>query len=248
MTECKVLRNIRHRNLVKILTSCSSLDSKGEDFKALVFEFMPNGSLDDRLHPPMEAHNHSRKLSLLQRLNIAIDVASALDYLHYHCYAPIVHCDFKPSNILLDGDMTAHVSDFGLTRLLLDPDDNSSQAQTSTIGIKRSIGYVAPEYGMGGSTTIQGDMFSCGILLLEMFTGKRPIDQMFTENLNLHNFAKAALSIHLMQILDPKLLLKEEQSEEIDERAIKGPSHRTNKLQDCIKPKLKLHSSAPWNR
>ncbi|XP_042505633.1 probable LRR receptor-like serine/threonine-protein kinase At3g47570 [Macadamia integrifolia] len=144
MAKCKALRNIRHRNLVKILTLCSSLDSKGEEFKALVYEFMPNGSLYDWLYLPMEAHDHSRNLSLLQRLNIAIDVASALDYRHYHCYGTIVHCDLKPSNVLLDSNMTAHVSDFGLGRLLLEPNDNSSQTQTSTIGIKGSIGYTAP--------------------------------------------------------------------------------------------------------
>ncbi|XP_042483540.1 LRR receptor-like serine/threonine-protein kinase EFR [Macadamia integrifolia] len=237
MAECKALRNIRHRNLVKILTSCSSLDSKGKDFKALVYEFMPNGSLDVWLHFSVEAHNHSRNLSLLQRLNIAIDVASALDYLHYHCYVPIVHCDLKPSNVLLDSDMTAHVSDFGLARLLLELDDNSSQTQTSTIGIKGSIGYAAPEYGMGGKATIQGDVFSYGILLLEMFTGKRPTDKMFTDGLNLHNFAKAALSLDMMQILDPTLLPNEEHGEEIEEEAInqaEGPSRRIDKWQDCI--------------
>ncbi|XP_042514263.1 putative receptor-like protein kinase At3g47110 [Macadamia integrifolia] len=144
IAECKALRNTRHQNLVKILTSCSSLDSKGKDFKALVYEFMPNGSLDDWLHLPMVAHNHSRSLSLVQRLNIALDVASALDYLHYHCYAPIVHCDLKPSNVLLDNDKIAHVGDFGLARLLSNPDDDSSQTQTSTTGIKGSIGYAAP--------------------------------------------------------------------------------------------------------
>ncbi|XP_043694407.1 probable LRR receptor-like serine/threonine-protein kinase At3g47570 [Telopea speciosissima] len=235
MVECKALRNIRHRNLVKILTSCSSIDSKG--FKALVYEFMPNGSLDDWLHMSVEAHNHSRNLDFLQRLNITIDVASALDYLRYNSYAPIVHCDLKPSNVLLDRDMTAHVNDFGLARLLLETDDNSSQTQTSTIGIKGSIGYAAPEYGMGGRATIQGDVFSYGILLLEMFTGKRPIDQMFTDDLNIHNYSMTALPVHVMQILDPTLLPEEEQSEQIEEIAInriEGPSHRTNQLQDCI--------------
>ncbi|XP_043694957.1 probable LRR receptor-like serine/threonine-protein kinase At3g47570 [Telopea speciosissima] len=237
MTECEALRNIRHRNLVKIITTCSSLDSKGKDFKAFIYEFMPNRSLDDWLHLPVEAHNHSRNLSILQRLNIAIDVASAFVYLHYYCYAPIVHCDLKPSNVLLDRDMTAYVSDFGFARLLLESDDNSSQTQTSTTGIKGSIGYAAPEYGMGGMATIQGDVFSYGILLLEMFTGKRPTDQMFTNDLNLHNFAKAALPVHVMQILDPTFLPKEEQNEEIEEVATnrnEGPSQMTDQLQDCI--------------
>ncbi|XP_042483199.1 probable LRR receptor-like serine/threonine-protein kinase At3g47570 [Macadamia integrifolia] len=237
MVECEALRNIRHRNLVKILTSCSSLDSKGKDFKALVYEFMPNGSLDDWLHSSTEAQNHSRNLSFLQRLNIAIDVASALDYLHYHCYIPIVHCDLKPSNVLLDNDMTAHVSDFGLARLLLEPDNNSSHAQTSTIGIKGSIGYAAPEYGVCGKATIQGDVFSFGILLLEMYTGKRPTNKIFTDDFNLHNFARAAFPIQVMQISDPTLLPNEEHGEEIGVEAInktEGPSHRVDKLQDCI--------------
>ncbi|XP_043694413.1 LRR receptor-like serine/threonine-protein kinase EFR [Telopea speciosissima] len=237
IADCEALRNIRHRNLVKILTSCSSIDSKRKDFKALVYEFMPNRSLDDWLHLPVEAHNHSRNLNLLQRLNIAIDVASDLNYLHYNCHAPIGHCDLKPSNVLLDIDMIAHVSDFGLARLLLEPDDNSSETQTSTIGIKGSIGYATPEYGMGGRATIHGDVFSYGILLLEIFTGKRPTDQMFTDDLNLHNFAKAALPAHVMQILDPTFLSREKQTEEIEEvvtNRMEGPSHRTDQLQDCI--------------
>ena len=82
-------------------------------------------------------------LSLCQRLNIAIDVAYALDYLHNHFVQPIIHCDLKPSNILIDNDMVAHVSDFGLARLISTVTD-SSQKQTSTIGIKGSIGYAAP--------------------------------------------------------------------------------------------------------
>ncbi|XP_042483208.1 putative receptor-like protein kinase At3g47110 [Macadamia integrifolia] len=144
IAECKALRNICHQNLVKILASCSSLDSKGKDFKALFYKFMPNGSLDDWLHLPMVAYNHSRSLNFVQRLNIALDVASALDYLHYHCYAPIIHCDLKQSNVLLDNDKIAHVGDFGFARLLSNPDDDSSQTQTSTTRIKGSIGYAAP--------------------------------------------------------------------------------------------------------
>uniref|UniRef100_A0A2N9FDD8 non-specific serine/threonine protein kinase n=1 Tax=Fagus sylvatica TaxID=28930 RepID=A0A2N9FDD8_FAGSY len=206
--ECNVLRNIRHRNLVKILTCCSSMDYSGNQFKALVFEFITNGSLDIWLHPEIDNEDQSRVLSLLQRLNVAIDVASALDYLHNHSMQPIIHCDLKPSNILLDNDMVAHVCDFGLARLL-SIITNSSQKQTSTIGIKGSIGYVAPEYGMGSEPSTEGDVYSYGVLLLEMFLGKRPTDEMFKDDLNLHNFVKMALPDRLVQIVDPTLLPKE---------------------------------------
>nr|XP_023896911.1 probable LRR receptor-like serine/threonine-protein kinase At3g47570 [Quercus suber] len=115
--ECKALRNIRHQNLVKVLTACLSIDYEGHDFKALVYEFLENGNLEEWLHPTPRIHEalkEPKSLSLLQRLNIAIDVASALDYLHHHCQVPIVHCDFKPSNVLLDYEIIGHVGDFGL--------------------------------------------------------------------------------------------------------------------------------------
>ena len=143
MAKCNALQNIQHQNLVKILTCCSSIDYSGNQFKALVFEFMKNGSLDVWLHPELDDENQSRNLNLLQRLNIAIDVAFAIDYLHNHSVQPIIHCDLKPSNVLLDNDMVAHVSDFGLARLL-SITTNSPGKQTSTTGIKGSIGYAAP--------------------------------------------------------------------------------------------------------
>lgn len=145
--ECEALRNIRHRNLVKVLSACSGVDYQGNDFKAIVYEFMINGSLEEWLHPiPKEDDQQAkrRRLNFLQRLNIAIDIASVLDYLHHHCQTPIVHCDIKPSNILLDDEMTGHVGDFGLTRLLLNRTNNFSSNQTSSIGLKGSIGYTPP--------------------------------------------------------------------------------------------------------
>lgn len=127
-TECEVLRNLRHRNLTKVISSCSK-----PDFKALVLEYMPNGSLENWLNSDQYSF-----LNLLQRLDIMIDVASALDYLHNGYSTPVVHCDLKPSNVLLDEDMVAHVSDFGIAKLL---GMDKSMTQTQTFA---TIGYMAP--------------------------------------------------------------------------------------------------------
>ena len=141
MAECQALRSIRHRNLVKIITSCAGVDFQGNDFEALVYEFMVNGSLEEWLHPNREA---LKNLNLLQRLSIAVDVASALDYLHHYCETPIVHCDLKPSNVLLDGELTAHVGDFGLAKFLPEAANNLSSNQSSSVGVKGTVGYAAP--------------------------------------------------------------------------------------------------------
>lgn len=144
LTECMALRGVRHRNLVKIITCCSSLDHQGNEFKALVFKYMENASLEEWFHSEIEGRNHLKLfLSVVQRLNVAIDIAYGLHYLHCECDPPIIHCDIKPSNVLLDNDMVAHVSDFGLARLL-ETTIAPSQSQTSTIGLKGTIGYAAP--------------------------------------------------------------------------------------------------------
>ena len=114
MAECNVLGKMKHRNLVKILTCCSSVDYNGEDFKAIVFEFMPIGSLENMLHDNDGSRNHN--LSLTQMVDIALDVAHALDYLHNNTEQAVVHCDIKPSNVLLDDYVVAHLGDFGLAR------------------------------------------------------------------------------------------------------------------------------------
>ncbi|KAG2300030.1 hypothetical protein Bca52824_036502 [Brassica carinata] len=192
MAECESFKGIRHRNLVKLLTVCSSLDSEGNEFRALVYEFMPKGSLDTWLQQPEE--DLSRALTLPEKLNVAIDVGSALEYLHVHCHDPIAHCDLKPSNVLLDDDLTAHVGDFGLARLLYKFDRESFLSQFSSAGVRGTIGYAPPEYGMGGQPSTKGDVYSFGILVLEMFTGKKPTDESFSGDYNLHSYAKLVLS------------------------------------------------------
>ncbi|XP_010426204.1 PREDICTED: probable LRR receptor-like serine/threonine-protein kinase At3g47570 isoform X2 [Camelina sativa] len=208
MAECESLKDIRHRNLVKLLTACASIDFQGNEFRALIYEFMPNGSLDMWLHPKEveEISRPSRTLTLLERLNIAIDVASVLDYLHVHSHEPIAHCDLKPSNVLLDDDLTAHVSDFGLARLLLKFDQGSFFNQLSSAGVRGTIGYAAPEYGTGGQPSIYGDVYSFGVLLLEMFTGKRPTNELFGGNFTLHKYTKSALPERVLEIADEWIL------------------------------------------
>ncbi|KAJ0657996.1 putative protein kinase RLK-Pelle-LRR-XII-1 family [Helianthus annuus] len=200
MAECEALRNIRHRNLVKVITACSSIDFQANEFKALVYDFMPNGSLESWLY------SIDRTLGLVQRISIIKDVACALDYLHCRCGNIIVHCDLKPSNILLDDDMVAHVGDFGLAKILSLEEGSNGNANNSSI-IRGTVGYAPPEYGLGNEVSTSGDMYSYGILLLEMLTGKKPVDPMFDGGLSLHSYARSALSDGcVLQIVDPMLL------------------------------------------
>ena len=116
------------------------MDHKGNDFKAIVYEYMTKGSLEEWLHQNAE---QQRTLKFGKRLEIVNGIASALHYLHYECEKPIVHCDLKPSNILLDDDMVAHVTDFGIAKLVSDI-GSTSDKDTSTVGIKGTIGYAPP--------------------------------------------------------------------------------------------------------
>ncbi|KAL3718037.1 hypothetical protein ACJRO7_003212 [Eucalyptus globulus] len=208
--ECEVLKNIRHRNLVKILTACSSVDFQGNEFKALVYEFMENDSLEEWLHPYLAPNGTPRHgLTFVQRLNIAFDVAWAVDYLHHQCQMEVIHCDLKPSNILLDAQMNGHVSDFGLAKIFPNAIGDLPVSQTSSIGLRGTIGYAPPEYGMGSEVSKDGDMYSYGVLLLEIFTGKRPTHDMFKDALNLHDYCAAALPERVAEIADQQLLFCE---------------------------------------
>ncbi|KDP34814.1 hypothetical protein JCGZ_11176 [Jatropha curcas] len=211
MSECQALKNVRHRNLLKLLSVCSSIDFEGNDFKALIYNFMANGSLEKWLHEHNVEEGESRYLKLIDRLNIAIDIATAIEYLHNGSSSTIIHGDLKPSNVLLDEEMTACIGDFGLAKIISTISDEVQpyQSSSSTV-IKGSVGYVALDYGMDGRMSIQGDVYSYGILLLEMFTRKRPTDDTFQDDLNLRTFVERSLPDKVIDILDPRIVSEEE--------------------------------------
>ncbi|ESR49576.1 hypothetical protein CICLE_v10030526mg [Citrus x clementina] len=192
--ECDMMKRIRHRNLIKIISSCSN-----DDFKALVLEYMPHGSLEKCLY------SSTNILDIFQRLNIMIDVASALEYLHFGYSVPIIHCDLKPSNVLLDDNMVAHLSDFGMAKPLLKEDQSLTQTQTLA-----TIGYMAPEYGREGRVSTNGDVYSFGIMLIETFTRKKPTDEIFSGEMTLKRWVNDLLPISVMEVVDANLLSQED--------------------------------------
>ncbi|KAL7139853.1 hypothetical protein ABFS83_09G081600 [Erythranthe nasuta] len=206
-SECKALRVARHRNLLKILSISVSIDFQMNDFMALIFRFKASGSLEEWLHQSI------RYIPLMKRVDIAIDIASAVEYLHNGTgsNSAIVHGDLKPSNVLLDDDMTAHVGDFGLAKVISDISTNfAADESASSIAVKGTIGYIAPEYGMSGVISTQGDVYSYGILLLEMFTNVRPTSEALSSNdQNLHSYVRNCLPNRSMEVLDPFVVLNE---------------------------------------
>ncbi|XP_073359140.1 uncharacterized protein [Aegilops tauschii subsp. strangulata] len=186
--ECGVLRRTRHRNLVRVVTTCTQ-----PDFHAIVLPLMTNGSLESHLYP--RDGGPGRGMDLAWLVAIAGDIAEGLTYLHHYAPVRVVHCDLKPSNVLLDDDMMAVVADFGIARLVKDmgDDDNTGSADpcNSTAGLLQgSVGYIAPEYGLGGHPSTEGDVYSFGVMLLEMITRKRPTDVLFQEGLTLHGWVR----------------------------------------------------------
>ncbi|MBA0703784.1 hypothetical protein Golax_016085, partial [Gossypium laxum] len=165
--ELEILGSIKHINLVNMRGYCRFPASK-----LLIYDYLAMGSLDDFLH---ECKEEGRLLNWSARLKIAFGSARGLAYLHHDCCPKIVHRDIKSSNILLDENLEPHVSDFGLAQLLVDED-----AHVTTV-VAGTFGYLAPEYLQSGIATEKTDVYSFGVLLLELVTGKRPTDPTFAK-------------------------------------------------------------------
>uniref|UniRef100_A0A0E0L8R5 non-specific serine/threonine protein kinase n=1 Tax=Oryza punctata TaxID=4537 RepID=A0A0E0L8R5_ORYPU len=187
--ECEVLRRTRHKNLVRVITTCSTAT-----FHALVLPLMPHGSLEGHLYPP---EHGGAGLGFGRLMSVVRDVAEGLAYLHHYAPVRVVHCDLKPSNVLLDDDMRAVISDFGIAKLISGAgaaaagvDGESAPCNSITGLLQGSVGYIAPEYGLGGHPSPHGDVYSFGVMILELITGKRPTDVIFHEGLTLHDWVR----------------------------------------------------------
>ncbi|KAM0944574.1 putative protein kinase RLK-Pelle-LRR-XI-1 family [Dioscorea sansibarensis] len=189
--EVTTLGKIRHKNIVKLWCSCTH-----KDCKLLVYEYMPNGSLGDLLHS-----SKGRLLDWPMRYKIALDAAEGLSYLHHDCVPPIVHRDVKSNNILLDEEFRARVADFGVAK----PVEAIGKGLKSMSVIAGSCGYIAPEYAYTLRVNEKSDIYSFGVVILELVTGKPPVDPEFGEK----DLAKWVCSIldqkGLDHIIDPKL-------------------------------------------
>ncbi|XP_072981675.1 receptor protein kinase WSS1-like [Typha angustifolia] len=161
--EIDVLKKVRHRHLVALLGYCEN----GAE-RLLVYEYMPGGTLGQHLFDLHESGYSP--LTWKQRLTIALDVARGIEYLHSMAQETFIHRDLKPSNILLDKDMRAKVSDFGLVKLAT---DNGKSMMTRLAG---TFGYLAPEYAITGKVTTKVDVYAFGVILMELISGRKVLD------------------------------------------------------------------------
>lgn len=190
--EVKTLGSIRHRNIVRLLGYCSNNTTK-----LLMYDYMPNGSLGGLLHEMRGT------LDWEHRYNIILGAAQGLEYLHHHCVPAIVHRDVKANNILLGRHFEPYLADFGLAKLV-DSSDNYTKSSTNVAG---SYGYIAPEYGYMMKITEKSDVYSYGVVLLEVLTGKQAVDPSLREGMHLVDWVRETLEKKKdsVEVLDPRL-------------------------------------------
>ncbi|XP_022730984.1 leucine-rich repeat receptor-like protein kinase TDR isoform X2 [Durio zibethinus] len=189
LAEVDVLGNVRHRNIVRLLGCCCN-----RECTMLLYEYMPNGNLDDLLHGKNKGEN--LVADWVTRYKIALGVAQGICYLHHDCDPVIVHRDLKPSNILLDGEMEARVADFGVAKLI--------QSDESMSVIAGSYGYIAPEYAYTLQVDEKSDIYSFGVVLMEILSGKRSVDSEFGDGNSIVDWVRSKIKSKdgIIDILD----------------------------------------------
>ncbi|KAL9689695.1 hypothetical protein QQ045_010084 [Rhodiola kirilowii] len=193
MAEMETIGKIKHRNLVPLLGYCKV----GEE-RLLVYEYMKYGSLDDVLH---NRRKGGIKLNWAARRKIALGAARGLAFLHHNCIPHIVHRDMKSSNVLLDDHLEARVSDFGMARFMSVQDTHLSVSTLSG-----TPGYVPPEYYQSFRCSTKGDVYSYGVVLLELLTGKQPTDSPEFGDNNLVGWVMQHAKRKITDVFDPELL------------------------------------------
>ncbi|KAG6767228.1 hypothetical protein POTOM_028421 [Populus tomentosa] len=219
--EMETIGKIKHRNLVPLLGYCKV----GEE-RILVYEYMKYGSLEDVLHNQKKT---GIELNWAARRKIAIGAARGLTFLHHGCIPLIIHRDMKSSNVLLDENLEARVSDFGMARLMSTMDTHLS---VSTLA--GTPGYVPPEYYQSFRCSNKGDVYSFGVVLLELLTGKRPTDSSDFGDNNLVGWVKQHAKLRINDVFDP-VLLKEDPNLEME-------------LQQHLKVACACLDDRPWRR
>ncbi|WJX86271.1 hypothetical protein P8452_68604 [Trifolium repens] len=190
-SEAQLLTVVHHRNLVSLIGYCN----EGET-KALIYEYAANGNLQQHL-----LAENSKILNWNERLNIAVDAAQGLDYLHNGCKPPIMHRDLKPSNILLDDNMHAKIADFGLSRVF--GNDIDSHISTRPAG---TFGYIDPEFQRTGNTNKKNDIYSFGIILFELITGRKALERASGENIHILQWVLPTVKRgDIQNVVDPRL-------------------------------------------
>ncbi|XP_043705850.1 receptor-like serine/threonine-protein kinase ALE2 isoform X2 [Telopea speciosissima] len=194
IAEIEMLSRLHHRNLVKLIGICIE-----EHTRCLVYELVPNGSVESHLHGTEKMKG---PLDWDARMKIALGAARGLAYLHEDSNPRVIHRDFKASNVLLEDDFTPKVSDFGLAR---EATEGSQHISTRVMG---TFGYVAPEYAMTGHLLVKSDVYSYGVVLLELISGRKPVDMSQPPGQeNLVTWARPLLTSRegLEQLVDPSL-------------------------------------------
>lgn len=197
LVEVEMLSRLHHRNLVKLVGYYSNRDSSQN---LLCYELVPNGSLEAWLHGPLGVNC---PLDWDSRMKIALDAARGLTYLHEDSQPCVIHRDFKASNILLENNFHAKVADFGLAKQA--PEGRANYLSTRVMG---TFGYVAPEYAMTGHLLVKSDVYSYGVVLLELLTGRKPVDMSQPSGQeNLVTWARPILrdKDRLEELADPRL-------------------------------------------
>ncbi|RYQ91024.1 hypothetical protein Ahy_B09g096902 isoform B [Arachis hypogaea] len=190
--EVELLGKLRHRNIVRLLGYVHN-----ERDVIMVYEYMANGNLGNALHSGEQCER--LLVDWVSRYNIALGVAQGLHYLHHDCHPPVIHRDIKSNNILLDANLEARIADFGLAKMMIHKNETVSI-------VAGSYGYIAPEYGYTLKVDEKIDIYSYGVVLLELVTGKMPLDPSFGEYVDIVEWIRKKKSNKaLEEALDPSI-------------------------------------------